>query len=226
MAYPLNPPIAKFPIPPPIPRFPIVGEDKRPTASFQEWCQLMWSAIAGEGGVQVQTGIILDYAGLIVPLGYLLCDGAPVSRTTYVDLFTVIGTTWGIGDGSTTFNVPDLRDRFTIGAGGAYSPGNTGGSTDITLSTANLPAHNHPVTDPGHSHGVTDPGHVHTALVAASTNTTGSNTDSAVAGNTGSAVTGITINSATTGVTVGNTGSGTPVPILPPFGALVKMIKT
>ena len=62
-------------------------------------------------------GSIIPFAGSSIPTGYLLCNGAVVSRTTYANLFKVIGTTYGAGDGSTTFNLPDLRDRFLEGAG-------------------------------------------------------------------------------------------------------------
>ena len=62
-------------------------------------------------------GVIIPFAGSSIPAGYLLCNGAVVSRTTYAKLFKVIGTTYGAGDGSTTFNLPDLRDRFLEGAG-------------------------------------------------------------------------------------------------------------
>lgn len=60
-------------------------------------------------------GIVLPYAGSVAPDGYLLCDGSAVSRTTYSKLFTAIGTTYGSGDGSTTFNVPNLKGRNLIG---------------------------------------------------------------------------------------------------------------
>lgn len=59
----------------------------------------------------------LPYAGSSIPTGWLECDGSAVSRTTYADLFTAIGTTWGAGNGSTTFNLPDMRNRSPIGAG-------------------------------------------------------------------------------------------------------------
>ncbi len=62
-------------------------------------------------------GLIFPYAGDTAPTGWLLCDGAAVSRTTYADLFALIGTTYGAGNGSTTFNVPDLKGRVMIGAG-------------------------------------------------------------------------------------------------------------
>lgn len=60
-------------------------------------------------------GMIFPYAAAAAPDGFLLCDGAAVSRTTYSGLFTLIGTTYGAGDGSTTFNVPNLKGRFLLG---------------------------------------------------------------------------------------------------------------
>jgi hypothetical protein len=77
-----------------------------------------------DGTVQATTaysppiGTVVAFAGPAAPTGYLLCDGAAVSRSTYKDLFAVLGTTWGIGNGSTTFNLPDLRGRFLRGVDG------------------------------------------------------------------------------------------------------------
>ena len=65
----------------------------------------------------VPTGGIVEYAGTTAPNGWLLCDGSAISRTTYADLFEVIGTTFGEGDGSTTFNLPNLQNKFIEGAG-------------------------------------------------------------------------------------------------------------
>lgn len=116
----------------------------------------------------VPSGTVLDYAGPTAPSGWTECDGSAVSRTTFATLFTAIGTTWGIGDGSTTFNVPDLRRRATVGRGGAGTGtlgnalGNTGGEENHVLSVGELATHNHTVTDPGHTHTVTDPTHNHT----------------------------------------------------------------
>lgn len=62
-------------------------------------------------------GIFKEYAGGTVPANYLLCDGSAISRTTYKALFAAVGTTWGVGDGSTTFNLPDSRGVFHRGAG-------------------------------------------------------------------------------------------------------------
>lgn len=72
------------------------------------------------------TGSIIPFAGTTVPDGYLLCDGSAISRTTYADLFAVIGTVYGTGDGSTTFNIPNLKDRTVRGDWGT---GNTGYTT-------------------------------------------------------------------------------------------------
>ena len=63
------------------------------------------------------TGMIAPFAMTSAPTGWLTCDGTAVSRTTYSDLFTAIGTTWGSGDGTSTFNVPDLRGAFLRGTG-------------------------------------------------------------------------------------------------------------
>ena len=64
----------------------------------------------------VPTGSVLTFAGSSIPSGFLLCNGAAISRTTYANLFAAIGTMYGAGDGATTFNLPDLRDRYIIGA--------------------------------------------------------------------------------------------------------------
>lgn len=76
------------------------------------------------------TGTVLPFAGSAAPTGWLLCDGATVSRTTYAHLFSVIGTTYGAGDGSTTFNLPDTRGEFVRGldAGAGRDPGRVLGS--------------------------------------------------------------------------------------------------
>ena len=65
----------------------------------------------------VPPGAVLAYASTVAPSGYLLCDGAAVSRTTYADLFSAISTTWGVGDGTTTFNLPDGRGGVLRGTG-------------------------------------------------------------------------------------------------------------
>ena len=109
----------------------------------------------------VPAGTIHDFAGTTTPTGFLTCDGSAVSRTTYASLFTAIGTTWGTGNGSTTFNVPDLRRYTTIGSAGTQvsgpgtSVGNTGGTETHTLITSELPSHLHAIQFPIYQTGGT-----------------------------------------------------------------------
>lgn len=91
--------------------------------------QLKRSAIATAGGY-LDTGIIVPWSAASVPIGFLRCDGAAVSRTTYADLFAIVGTQYGAGDGVTTFNVPDLKAKQPYGDDDStYVVGGTGGST-------------------------------------------------------------------------------------------------
>ena len=76
-------------------------------------------------------GTVIAFAGNSAPTGYLICNGAEVSRTTYAKLFAVIGTTYGAGDGSTTFNLPNLTDKFIMGSGTAGTS-KTAGLPNIT----------------------------------------------------------------------------------------------
>ena len=91
----------------------------------------------------VPIGTITPYGGDSDPDYWLICDGRAISRTTYADLFVVIGTTYGIGDGSTTFNIPDLRGNIVVGASTVYNLGDSGGEATHTLQTSEIPAHTH-----------------------------------------------------------------------------------
>lgn len=95
-------------------------------------------------------GIIMPFAGTVAPQGCLFCDGSAVSRTTYATLFAVIGTTYGAGDGETTFNIPDLTGRVVIGVSNSHALGTTGGSETVTLTDDQLPEHSHVVPQHGH----------------------------------------------------------------------------
>ena len=81
-----------------------------------------------KGNSLVNTGTILPHGSSTVPSGFLSCDGSAVSRSTYADLYGIIGTTWGSGDGSSTFHVPALRASTIRGTGthGSSTNGNTG----------------------------------------------------------------------------------------------------
>jgi microcystin-dependent protein len=114
----------------------------------------------------VEPGMVFDYAGSTAPSGYLLCYGQEVSRSTYAALFAAISTNYGVGDGSTTFNLPDARGRVVAGKddmGGTSSNrltdqsgglngdtlGATGGAETHTLTSGQLAAHTHTVTVTG-----------------------------------------------------------------------------
>lgn len=180
------------------------------------------------------TGTVLDFAGTAAPNGWLLCYGQTVSRTTYAGLFAAIGTTFGTGDGSTTFVLPDCRGRVHAGKddmGGTAASrlttagssvdgatlGASGGAETHTLTAAEMPAHTHANTlsDPTHAHAntLTDPTHAHPyqAANAGAGNAAGNPGGYANASTTSPAATGITINNAgaATGITINNVSAGT-----------------
>lgn len=92
-------------------------------------------------------GTIVGYAGVTAPDGWLICDGSVISRSLYSALFSVIGTTYGAGNGSTTFNIPDYRDRVPVGLDTNDSDfntlGKTGGEKKHTLTIEEMPSHRH-----------------------------------------------------------------------------------
>lgn len=117
-----------------------------------------WVTVGKASGIP--SGALVSYGGASAPSGWLLCDGSAVSRTTYASLFTAIATTFGTGDGSSTFNLPDLRGRVVAGkdnmggsaasrltSGGSGITGTTigatGGAETHTLTTAQLAGHTH-----------------------------------------------------------------------------------
>ena len=102
---------------------------------------------------QPSSGFMVAFAAASAPIGWLLCNGASVSTTTYADLFAVIGYAFGGSGGS--FNLPDLRDKLPIGRSGTKAVGSTGGALSITLAIANLPVHNHTVPDADINHNHT-----------------------------------------------------------------------
>ncbi len=181
----------------------------------------------------VPPGTIMDFASSTAPSGWLACDGTAVSRTTYARLFAVIGTTWGSGNGSTTFNVPSLARRVLVGSGGSgtgtlgATVGSTGGSETHTITEAQLPSHTHSV--PSLSVSATGSGNVlsdngngggaSTALVK-TTNSSGNETVSGAA-------TSISVSGSTgTGTSGGGSGSGSAHNIMQPAAVVLKIIKT
>ena len=171
------------------------------------------SAVGGSANY-MPAGAVQFFAANSVPTGWLRADGSSVSRTTYANLFAAIGTTYGAGNGTTTFNLPDLRGQFLRGFddGRGTDPARVFGSTQAAANQA----HNHAVTftDPGHGHPVTDPGHTHQFYWSAITGPSvapqapqvGAIASSAP---TSSNTTGISIANSTTGASVSSVSEGT-----------------
>ena len=141
--------------------------------------------------------------------GWLKCDGTAISRTAYADLFAIISTNFGVGNGTTTFNLPDARGRVlgTTGAGSGLTSRSLGASVGAethTLTVGEMPVHSHGVTDPGHTHSYT--------------NNTNDQTVSALPGEVAADQTdlNVTTASSTTGITVDNNGSGQAFNIMQP----------
>jgi microcystin-dependent protein len=134
-------------------------------------------------------GAVQAFAMNSAPAGWLAADGTAVSRSTYAALFSAISTTYGVGDGSTTFALPDLRGYFVRGSG--TNSDATAAGTFGAKQADELKAHTHGVTDPGHSHT--------TAVFPTNTGGSGLNVQgtptNAVSSGTGASVTGISINS-------------------------------
>lgn len=158
-----------------------------------------------------QPGDMKMSAVSVVPSGWLLCDGSAVSRSTYAALYAAISTTYGAGDGSTTFNVPDMRGRVPLGVGigtgggssGTGAPAGGSALTAVALGTwkgeethlltgqeSGIAQHNHGLTDPGHAHNQNP----NTVLGSTGVGSQNINNNTALGGTTGAATTGITIN--------------------------------
>ena len=116
------------------------------TTAFEGYNGGSWGEIAN--GVPI--GSVFNLATTTVPTGFLECNGAAVSRSTYASLFASISTTWGVGDGSSTFNLPDLRGQFV--RGWDNSAGVDSGRSFASSQTDQNKSHNHSITDSGHFH--------------------------------------------------------------------------
>lgn len=172
------------------------------------------TGLTGVGGSAEEVGSIKAWPAAAAPASWMLCDGSALSRTLYPGLFAVLGTTWGAGDGSTTFNLPDMRGRFVLGAGQGASLANrilaaSGGEEAHQLSIGELAVHTHIQNAHIHVVGVQ-------SLAAAGT---GCLTPVAYPGAGGG------YNSQSVTATNQNTGSGTPHENMPPFLVITYIVK-
>ena len=181
------------------------------------------------GGTPIGGIIMWSGNAATPPDGFILCDGSAISRSNFSTLFSIIGIHYGNGNGSTTFNIPNLVDKFVVGAqetdGASSYPGIsrgiTGGSSTTTLATANLPSHDHTFSgSASHTHSHTKA--THPSGSGPEQNQTGGPEDRTNFGDTG------TTGSATVTIsgTTGTKGSGTAFENKPPYIALAYMIRT
>ncbi len=137
-------------------RVPVNGDPMDAPSDIEAIVQALLNMMAGSIQTATPTGAVVPYAGTAAPDGWLLCDGQAVSRTTYANLFAVLGTRYGVGNSTTTFNLPDLRGRTVVGAGQGPALTNralasTGGAEAHALTIQEMPAHTHEAPTPGNS---------------------------------------------------------------------------
>jgi len=148
-------------------------------------------------------GIIMAFAGSTAPTGFLACDGSAVLRATYATLFAAIGTTWGAGNGTTTFNVPDLRGTFLRGTG-TNATGSSSGAVGPAVGTYAAD------TFQGHYHSINDPTHAHSYdKIVSGTGFAGGSGGQTLTSTTGTSSTNITVLSPSNDGTNGVPRTGT-----------------
>jgi hypothetical protein len=198
-------------------------------------------------GVAVTDAVNKGQLNSYLPIGAIMLWSGSVAS-----IATAWGPNWALCNGQN--GTPNLVNQFVIGAGGAYAPGATGGTTSYALSVANMPSHTHSVYDPGHAHGVADPGHAHGVYdpshahsmpaggwvqagqdngggtAASGANQYGSRAaQSTNASGTGIGIygsgTGIGIYGSGTGISLYATGSGAAFTVIPPYYAVCYVMK-
>jgi microcystin-dependent protein len=226
------------------------GTPTAPTAtSGDNSTQIATTAFVQVNGTP--TGGLMLWPTASPPANWLICNGAAVSRTTYATLFAVVGTVFGAGNGSTTFNLPNYTDRMPIGAGSSYAVNAQGGTASTTLTTTELPSHSHSASSSSSSSssfsgsagttGTTNIDHNHNEswaapdfggpITAARLNANGvqpvtGGMNSNQNHNHTFTPSGTVSTSTSTSTTIGSTGSGAAFTNLPPYLGIYFIIKT
>lgn len=168
---------------------------------------------SSSSGGNVPSGSISMYVNATAPTGWVKCDGSAISRSTFASLFAVIGTTYGSGDGSTTFNVPDMQGRVPVGQGTNASVSSLNANDGQTLANRR-PHHRTSISEPSHVHGITNVSDIPNSGIANAQGDQVSPTQGPSAGGSG-----------TIGITVG-TGVANDALDTPSFIVLLFIIKT
>lgn len=165
-------------------------------------------------------GVINMFISGTIPTGWLECNGQAVSRATYDRLFDAIGEDYGIGDGSTTFNVPNFKGKVPVGVDSGQAEfnvmGETGGENTHTLSNGEMPSHSHGVNDPGHTHPINREFGSNDSLVAPGQFSQMSTTPNGQG----------TTRSSGTGISISSSGGNVPHNNLQPYLVVSFIIKT
>ena len=197
------------------------------------------------GIVAIEVGTILPWSNSTLPSGYLNCDGTAVSRSTYSALFAIISTDYGVGDGSSTFNLPDLRDKVPLGVSGTRAVASTGGAETVASSGSLTIAELTPAGNVGGSTGNTTisnstmPSHTHgsrirnenvinpqTGFVSTNPFPTRASMETTATGGGGAHSHNMSANFSGTAVTPTGNFSGSATSVIQPYVAVKFMIKT
>lgn len=213
-----------------------LGMGGNPIQNLQPGVQPTDAATVGQISAVTGTpaGAVIDFAGSVAPTGWLICAGQTLSRASFPDLFAAIGTTYGAPSGA-TFNLPDTRGRVSAGrdvdqggfAGRLTTPnsqtlGATGGVQAVTLTTAEMPSHSHPVTGSTNSAGA----HTHLYSMASGFTNAGSGGSNAYNSLTAASVNSGGDHTHTITASAADTGGGGAHANVQPTIIFTKIIKT